>query len=451
MNRHQLPVLNGHVAESSILTDGTRKKIHPADVRGRFLRARRLVFVALIALWLLLPVVRLGGHPALFLDVEHRRFFVFGATFNPQDFWLVFFLATGVGFGLVYATAVLGRVWCGWACPQTVFLEALFRPIERLVGGPREARLRGTPLPRRVLKHALYLVASAFVAHVFVSYFVSASSLAAMMRGAPSAHPEAFGWMLATTALFYGNFAFFREQTCVALCPYGRLQSVLIDDDSLVIGYDEARGEPRGKKGKTTGDCVDCNRCVVVCPTGIDIRNGLQMDCIACAQCVDACDEIMDKLDRPRGLVRYDSLRGLRGETRRILRPRVWLYTGLAALGLIVFFLAARSRTSFEATLVRQPGAPFTREPDGVRNGFFVHVVNKKAEARRYVIEAEPAEGLRFVVPVTEVDVGPLTDHRVPIFVSAPSDLRGRPTVRIRVRDDEEVRVVEATFLGGAP
>lgn len=459
MNRH-LPVLNGRVAESSLRTDGTRNDVHPADVQGRFIRARKVVFVVLVAVWLLLPWIKIGGAPALFLDVDHRCFFVMGATFNAQDLWLLFFLLTGVIFGLVYATALLGRVWCGWACPQTVFLEGLFRPIERLVNGPRGERMRREKGPwtfarawRAGVTHALYVLAALFVAHVFVAYFVSIPQLFAMVRKNPAAHPEAFVWMLAITGGFYFNFAFFREQMCVVLCPYGRLQSVLIDDDSLVIGYDERRGEPRGKVGKAEGDCVDCNRCVVVCPTGIDIRNGLQMDCVACAQCVDACDEVMDKVGRARGLIRYDSLRGLRGEKRRIARPRVYLYTALLALGAFAALLATRAHTSFEANLVRVPGAPFTREGAVVRNSFEIHLVNKTSATEVYVVEPMPAPGETFVIPMARVEIEPLGSRRVPIVVVSDGALRGRPAVRVRVRrehgTDKDARVVEGVFLGG--
>jgi cytochrome c oxidase accessory protein FixG len=459
MNKARLPVLNGRVAESSIRTDGTHKKPEPADVRGRFTYAKRAVYILLIAIWAALPWIRINGAPAVFLDIGRRSFFLFGTTLNAQDLWLLFFLLTGVGFGLVYATALLGRVWCGWACPQTVFLDALFRPIERIVNGPREQRIRRANGPwdvartwRFAVTHAAYAIAAVLVAHVFIAYFVSVPELVAMVRAKPSAHPEVFAWMVVVSGVFYFNYAFFREQMCVVLCPYGRLQSVLLDDDSLVVGYDEKRGEPRGKKGKTTGDCVDCNRCVVVCPTGIDIRNGLQMDCIACTACIDACDDVMDKLGRKRGLVRYDSPRGLRGEKRRVVRPRLVLYSVLLVTGATVAFFATRARTSFEANLVRLPGAPFTRENDVVRNAFEIHLVNKAPSAESFVIEPIGAPGETFLVPMTRVEIEPLGMRRVPVFVTSGGGAGKKPAVRIRIRrerdDDKKAHVVEGVFLG---
>jgi cytochrome c oxidase accessory protein FixG len=419
----------------SLGTDGHRKRPYPADVRGRWTRARRHVYGGLIVLWALLPWIPIGGHPAVFIDVDRRQFFLFGATFNAQDIWLLFFAVTGFGFGLVYLTTLLGRVWCGWACPQTVFVEAIFRPIERLVNGPRNVAMkranRSFDLDRvwRVaLTHILYALAALFVAHIFIAYFVSLPKLFAMVRAKPAAHPEVFVWMLAATSLFYVAFGIFREQFCVVLCPYGRLQSVLLDDDTLVIGYDERRGEPRGKaKAKTTttaaateqkGDCVDCNRCVVVCPTGIDIREGLQLDCIACTACIDACDDVMVRLERPRGLVRYDSLRGLRGEQRRILRPRVWIYTALLVIGIVVATLAVRKHEPFEANILRLPGTPYTRENGKLRNGFEIHIVNKTSKPARFLVTPEPLEGLEVIAPMSTVEIEPLGNRRVPFFVT---------------------------------
>lgn len=472
-NLHRLPVVqngasdsDGPIGEGSLGRDGKRKRPHPADVRGRFTRARRIVFWLLIALWAAVPWVPIGGHPAVFLDVDARQFFLFGLTFNSQDVWLMFFMLSGVGFGLVYATAVLGRVWCGWACPQTVFLEAVFRPVERLINGPRNVAMRrirqGGRIDfdrvwRAVATHAAYLVAALLVAHVLLAYFVSIPRVFQMVRTNPGAHPEAFAWTIGITAVMYGNFAFFREQLCVVICPYGRLQSLLLDDDSLVVGYDERRGEPRGKastKATGGGDCVDCNRCVVVCPTGIDIRDGLQMDCIACTQCIDACDEVMDKLGRERGLVRYDSLRGLRGEKRKLLRPRLYGYTAALIIGIVVATFAFRSREPFEANVVRLPGTPYTRDGATIRNAFELHLVNKAGQSMSFEIEAAASPGLSFVVAMKNVDVEALGSQRIPVFVTMEQSafVSDRPfVVRITGRDARgktAVHEAHAVFLG---
>jgi cytochrome c oxidase accessory protein FixG len=419
--------------DSSIRADGRRALPIPADVRGRFTTARRALWVALVAFWLALPVVRVGGGPAVFLDVEHRRFYLFGATFNAQDVWLLFFLLTGVAFGLVYLTTLAGRVFCGWFCPQTVFMEAVFRPIERLFEGSREARLRREShartfggVLRKVGKHLAFVLAAAAVSHVFLGYFVSLRVLWGMLQASPREHPEAFAWALGTTGVLYVHFAFFREQFCVVMCPYGRLQSVLLQEDSLVVGYDEKRGEPRGKASDPgAGACVDCKRCVVVCPTGIDIRSGLQLDCVACTACIDACDEVMDKLGRPRGLVRYDSLVGLAGGKTRWIRPRVVLYTGLLLLGVVVAATFARRRGGFEANLLRLHGSPYERETDPdtgaerVRNGFELHVVNKGSETATYRISVSSTDPtVKVVTPASELSLDSLADRRVPLFVS---------------------------------
>lgn len=457
----RLPVLQEDHAPGagSLGHDGRRRRPYPADVHGRWLRARRIVYYTLIALWAALPWIPIGGHPAVFIDVDHRRFYLFGATFNAQDLWLVFFLVSGFGFGLLYVTSLLGRVWCGWSCPQTVFIEGIFRPIERLVNGPRNEALRRAQAPmdggrvlRLVATHALYIVAALLVAHVFLAYFVSLPAVFAMVRAKPAAHPEAFAWMLGTTALFYVAFGIFREQFCVVMCPYGRLQSVLLDDDALVVGYETKRGEPRAK-GKTketgAGDCVDCNRCVVVCPTGIDIREGLQLDCIACTACIDACDEVMDRLERPRGLIRYDSLHGLRGEKKRILRPRVVIYTVLLVVGLVVAIFGARRREPFEANMLRLPGAPYTRDEGVIRNTYEIHVVNKSSQPTTFTLAAAPGNDVDVLVPIGSVEIEPMGSRRVPIFASQPeARFTGSRPVVVRVETPQSRKDVRATFLG---
>jgi cytochrome c oxidase accessory protein FixG len=473
-----LPVLpaadHAELPSAALPTDGRRHTIQPADVRGRFQRTRTWVLTALIAFWAVLPWVSLRGHPAVFLDVDSRDFFLFGATFNAQDTWMLFFVLTGIGFGLVFATALAGRVWCGWACPQTVFLEGIFRRIERLVEGPREKRMRRNAgawnagkVARKLVKHALFLAASFLVAHIFLSYFVSLPRTLAMVRQSPAAHPEAFAWAVAMTAAFYGNFAWFREQLCVVICPYGRLQSAMLDEHSLVVGYDAKRGEPRrhvrgraaawstpgDKKGKAgAGDCVDCRRCVVVCPTGIDIRNGTQMECLACTACIDACDEVMDKLGRKRGLVRYDSQDGLLGKPRKILRPRVFLYSVLLLIGLTVATLATGKRRDFEVGMLRLPGEPYAMEGGQVRNLLQLHLVNKRSDPAEYKVEVVPAPGMTAVVSMPAVTLPGLSDTRILIILSVPRDaFHGDFAVKARVTraaDSRDALVVSATFLG---
>jgi cytochrome c oxidase accessory protein FixG len=434
--------------------------VHTADVSGRFLRARRAVALALLAVFVLTPWATVGGRPALLLDLPRRSFFILGRVFNAQDAFLVFFLLTGAVYGLVTLTTLLGRMWCGWACPQTIYLEMVFRPLQRWVEGTREARLRREARGwtwarawRRGLLWGMYLVLSSLIAHQFLAYFVPVRSVVALLREGPSRHLEAFLWAQGITLAVFFDLAWFREQTCIALCPYGRLQGVLLDPDSLVIGYDVRRGEPRGKAtDPSAGACVDCRRCVTVCPGGIDIRNGLQLDCIACAQCIDACDAVMDKLGRPRGLIRYDSQRGLAGKPRRWLRPRLYLYAALGALGLLAAWVGLRRHTTFEANLLRLRGAPYTLEAGVVRNAYEIHLVNKRPERCGYVVTPEGVGAARVVLPLREVVLSSLGQARLPVFVEVPrAEFRGDFPVRLRVSPQgpgEESRVVTAPFLG---
>ncbi len=471
--KKSLPVLETSWRESSILPDGSRKRIVPLTIDGRFATARKFVFAVLVAILVVLPWVKIAGNPAVFLDIPARRFFLFGATFNAQDAALVVLLFFAVALTLVVATSLLGRAFCGWACPQTVFLEGLFRPFEQKILGTiadrkRRERLHGPTANRgrTILLHAIWIVLATFVAHVFVSYFVSIPKLFQMVRANPAAHPEAFLWMAAVTAAFYGNFSRFREQTCLVVCPYGRLQAVLVDDDSLVVGYDATRGEPRGKAvakashpapdaaeesgPASKGACVDCGRCVAVCPTGIDIRNGLQLDCVACSACIDACDDVMDRLKQPRGLIRYDSLNGLAGRARRVLRPRLALYA-VAAIALITATtFATRRHHNFEANLLRNTGTPYFSDGKDVVNGFELHVVNKGASATDYTVAGDDPR-FTFVVPIATPHLEGGADVRVPVMVRAPKGTLTGEKFHLKISAASgESFPIEASFLGPA-
>ncbi len=435
--------------------DGGRHYIYPADVHGRYARVRPWLFLLLIAIYISMPWISIGGHPAVFLDLAARRFFLFGRTFNAQDVYLVFFLLTGIGFLLIVLAALFGRLWCGWACPQTVFLEGLYRRIERFIEGPaasRRALARGPftidKLLRKAAKHGIFAALSFVLAHLFLAYFVSTKKLLAMIADGPLSHFSTFLWGIGLTVLLYVNFFWFREQTCLIVCPYGRLQSVMQDPDTINVGYDEKRGEPRGKlQTAGAGDCLDCRRCVAVCPTGIDIRNGLQMDCIGCTACIDACDEIMGKVGRPRGLVRYDSERALKNGERHFLRPRLFIYTLLGAIGLAVSVLVWARHVPFEANVLHGRGAPYVLDGGLLRNQVLIHLINKNAGPSELSIEALSAgqpDGLplQFIIPQPRVTLGSLESLEVPILISLPRDsYRKGMHALLQIRDSASQRV----------
>lgn len=471
---------------SSINADGSRLHIRPSDAPGRFITARRVVFALLILFYVSLPFVKIDGRPAMQLDVMSRRFYLFGAVFNAQDFWRVVFLLLVLAIGLVLVTAVVGRVWCGWACPQTVFLEGLYRPLERFIEGPREKRIRLGMAPwgfekiwKRTLLHAGYVLISLGISHVALALFVSLPSMWEMIRSSPAEHWEAFLWTTLTAGAFYFNFAWFREQLCIVVCPYGRMQSVLLDRDSLIIGYDKTRGEPRGKLRKRSvplpvveapqtsasdiirlpeepaqGDCVDCNRCVTACPTGIDIRNGLQMECIACAQCIDACDDVMTRIGKPKGLIRYDSLNGLEGKGRkRLFRPRLVLYGAILVVVSSALIYFTLSRLPFEANVLRVRGLPFVVQNDVIRNQFELHLVSKNPAPSTLTVRVQAPVDIDLTMPAVDgkVSLGPTADFRLPIFASVKrSDWAGPFELSVTITDEAtgDTKTTTAKFLG---
>ena len=425
-----LPTLN---------VDGTRRWLKPRLSHGRFQRRRLAVAWGLMILFALLPHLRMAGRPAILLDVAHRRFMLLGATFYPTDTVLLMLLLVGIFIGIFLLTAILGRAWCGWACPQTVYMEFLFRPVERGLDRLRAAWPgAGGALAHRVLKAAAFLAAAMFLAHTFLAYFVGVEALGQWVRRSPLEHPISFLVMAGTTALMLLDFGYFREQVCLVACPYGRLQSVLLDRRSLIVGYDARRGEPRGKLGHAAGDCIDCGACVVTCPTGIDIRDGLQMECIHCTQCIDACDAIMDRVARPRGLIRYASRDELAGAPSRILRPRIVIYPLiLAALwGSLGWALAHRPPA--EVTVLRGLGNPFTILPSGeISNQIRIKVENHGSAARRYRLSLMEGADLRLVAPENPITVAGGQQATATVFVIVPADrfARGERPVRFWISD----------------
>lgn len=447
--RHS-PFLRGpegdHLAGMTV--DGQRDWIEPVTSPGRFLTARRVVGYGLIAVFVGLPHLTIGGKPGILLDLAQRQFTFLGVTLHPTDNVILLAFGACVVITIFLFTAIFGRVWCGYGCPQTVYLELVFRPVETLCEGRAAVRRRRDAGPwttervtRKVVKWLIYLVISGFLAHVFVAYFLGAGHTWSLVGSDPWAHPGVVLTLLLVTGLMFLDFGFLREQTCTTACPYGRLQTVLYDPDTMIVGYDDRRGEPRGSRrrgqGDTgLGDCIDCGRCVTTCPTGIDIRKGLQMECVGCAQCIDACDDVMERIGKPKGLVRYTSEREIQSGERRLVRPRLFVYLALmiAAYGALVALVATRSDASIE--ILRGSRDPFRTLPTGeIANQLRARFTNNRPEDQSFTLSLVAPERGDLVVSQSPFVVGPYEVEAVDFVVKVPRDVfeRGRATARIRV------------------
>ncbi|UCD75940.1 MAG: cytochrome c oxidase accessory protein CcoG [Phycisphaerales bacterium] len=436
-----IPVLDEGVL-STLNADGTRRWLRPRLSKGRFLKWRRIVGYCLIVIFVALPHLRINGKPPILLDLPNRQFTFFGATFLPTDTLLLALLFLSFFIGIFLITALFGRIWCGWGCPQTVYMELVYRPIERLFDG-RSYRDGGrTPVHpmRRAGKYAVFFVVSLVLAHTFLAYFVSSETLARWMTRSPLEHPTAFIIVAVVTTLMMLDFCLFREQVCTLMCPYGRFQSVLLDRQSLIVSYDEKRGEPRGKRrrGEEAGDCVDCRLCVLTCPTGIDIRGGLQMECINCTQCIDACDSVMDRLNRPRGLIRYSSQEAIEGGRRQLIRPRVVLYPLLLMVVVSLFGLALAGRSPVDVSFLRNRGSVFhVLDSGSVENKVHLKLTNRAPRDRSYNVSVIQ-EGVAMTCSDLPLRIGPGDSASLVLHVTVPRDRfeGGRAEVKFLVGDD---------------
>ena len=435
-----------------------RQKIYPREIQGRFQRLRVYAVWGLLGLYYLLPWVPWQGRQAVLFDLPARQFHIFGLTLWPQDFYFLTWLLVIAALSLFFFTALAGRLFCGYACPQTVWTE-VFLWMERWVEGSRTQQMKLARAPwtrekllRKGAKQALWITFALWTGFTFVGYFTPVTELAAKVATLDTGPWETF-WVLFYGGATYFNAGFMREQVCKYMCPYARFQSAMFDKDTLVITYDRERGEPRGARRKGTdhrarglGECVDCTMCVQVCPTGIDIRKGLQYECIACAACIDACDEVMDKVGYPRGLIRYDTERGLEGQRRRVLRPRTLVYATLLATLVVGFGVTLAHRNVVGVEVLRDRNALYRERADGlVENVYNVKILNKDRATHAFAISAGGLPGLEVDYGAPTVDVGPGGVRSVPVRIRVPrGELEGGADISVTIRTTD-ASALEAT------
>jgi len=441
------------------------QKIYPREIGGRFDKLSKLATVMLLGIFYLLPWVSWDERQAVLFDLPARKFYLFGLTLWPQDFPYLALLLMIAAFSLFFFTALAGRLWCGFACPQTVWTEA-FIWMEQLTEGTRSQRMKLDKAPwsltkfrKKVSKQFLWITFSMWTGFTFVGYFTPIREL-----GGDIVTLSVGGWTLFWGLFYgfatYGNAGYMREQVCKYMCPYARFQSAMFDKDTLIISYDERRGEPRGGRKRSVdpreaglGDCIDCHLCVQVCPTGIDIRDGLQYECIACAACIDACDSIMDKMNYPRGLVRYTTEHAMESQTTRVLRPRMFVYSALLLVMCVGLVTSMANRTPLILDIIRDRNALYRELPnDVIENIYTLKIINQSSDPRRFTLAVSGVPGISLdgVDEEILVDGGAVVSLPVRARV-ARADATGIANIDFTLAavDDPSVVVTEdSRFLG---
>lgn len=442
---------------------GKIKWVFSQQPKGKFYKWRTRVSSVFFLIFFALPFIEYQGHPLFLFNIPNAKFILFGKIFWPQDFFIFgLTMVTFIVFIILF-TAAFGRLFCGWVCPQTIFMEMLFRKVEYLIEGDAAAQrqLKDAPyttdkIIKRVTKHTAFFMLSFVIANFFLAYIIGMKELWAIISGDFTEHIGGFFSIVLFSSVFYGVYAFFREQVCTVVCPYGRLQSVLLDKNSMIVAYDYNRGEPRGKFTKATdthlGDCVDCSHCVKVCPTGIDIRNGTQMECIGCTACIDACDSIMTKLSKPTGLVRYVSENNIEKKEPLRYTTRMKLYTGLLSTLLIILISLLLSRKDVDATIMRTPGMLFQeRGKDSISNLYNIKIANKTIAGIPLSLRMENTNGSIDIIGGKTIAVKKEDESSGNFFVIIPRDRLQKHSTKISIglyEGNRRIDVLSTNFLG---
>ena len=443
------------------------KKVYPREVHGLFANLRALLASLTLGLYYGLPWLNWGdGRQAFLIDLPERKFNLFAWTFWPQDLFYLAVILILSALLLFFFTAILGRVWCGFTCPQTVWTEA-FLWIERKIDGDRMKQMKLAKMPwntekllKRIGKYGAWVLFSLWTGFTFVGFFTPIRELAVSAISF-TLGPWEFFWVFFYGLATFGNAGFLREQVCTYMCPYARFQGAMFDPNTLIISYDKARGEPRGARGRVVdpksrnlGHCIDCTLCVQVCPTGIDIRNGLQYQCIACAACVDVCDTVMDKMEYPRGLIRYTTENALEGKPSRILRPRVLIYGSLLAAIAAALVISVLLRIPLDVDVIRDRNLLYRETSEGLaENVYTLRILNMDNTTHTYQLSAEGIEGLRMQSDAERLTIESGQVRELVVRLQAdPAKLKERSShIRFRVQAEDSTNLVateEARFLG---
>lgn len=450
---------------ATIDESGKRKWIYAYQPKGKFYNIRTILSVLYFLIFFGLPFVEIDGRPLFQFNIPEAKFIIFGKIFWPQDFFIFGLTMVTFVFFIVLFTAAFGRLFCGWACPQTNFMEMMFRRVEYWVLGdaPAQRQLKNAPwtgnkILKLGLKHVLFFLLSFIIANFFLAYIIGIKELQKIITEPVTEHVAGFASIIVFSGVFYGVYAFFREQACTVVCPYGRLQSVLLDKNSMIVAYDYKRGEPRGNFKKQAelnlGDCIDCHQCVKVCPTGIDIRNGVQMECVGCTACIDACNHIMDSIDKPRGLIRYASENSIaKGEPLRYT-TRMKLYTGLCFLLLSVLSVILLTRKDVDATVIRTAGMLYQeRGTDSISNLYNIRMVNKTTQDLNIEVRLVDAPGRIQMAGNPIIKMAKEAQAAGTFFVVLPKEnIKQRKTIiKLAIFENgKEIATTKTNFLGPA-